>query len=135
MQKETKQKIIGGILLLGLSFGAGFYSKPETVKEVVKYKEAKDTVKIVTKIVYADGTTKEQTIEKDKSTISSESTKIQENRRLGTRLSLSKQFSAGEVYSLGLDSPPLLNLFKMQVGVSASVNTEKEVYGGVYVQF
>lgn len=131
----NKKKVITIVLLLGASFGAGYFSKPDKVTEVVKYKESKDTIKIVTKYVYPDGSTKEQTVEKDKSTIDLDSSKVVENKKLGVRIALKTKIDSEPIYALNIDSPPLLNIYKWNVGLSASVNTNQEIYGGVYVQF
>lgn len=135
---NKSKTILIAILLIGISFGAGYYSKPDNVKEVVKYKESKNIVIVKTRYVYPDGTIKEQIVEKDKSITELDSEKVVTNRNLGVRVKIATKIGGLEsepIYALGLDSPPLLKLFKTQIGLSASVNTEQEIYGGVYVQF
>lgn len=136
MQVSKRVGLIVVIVAIGLGYGAAYFIAPEKVTEVVKYKEAKDTVKIVTRIVYKDGTVKEQEVTKDKSVTELDSEKVVTNRNLGVRVKIATKIGESEpIYALGLDSPPLLKLFKTQIGLSASVNTEQEIYGGVYVQF
>lgn len=123
------------IITAALSYALAYFSKPAEVKEVVKYKEAKNLTTVVTKYVYKDGTVKEQTVTKDLGTISLDSEKQVKAHNLGTRLELSKLIGSESDYRLNVQSPPLLKLYKWQVGVGASVDTNKNVYGGVYVQF
>lgn len=137
MEVSKKRLTIIVIITAGLGYAAAYFSRPVEVKEVVKYKEAKDVVIVKTKYVYPDGTTKEQEVVKDKSVVQLDSEKVQENKKLGVRLALEQKFTSegSRSLQLGLQSPPLLKLFSMQLGVAASVNTDKEAYGGVYVQF
>lgn len=77
---DTKKKTALGILVIGLAFGAGFFSRPakvkteikEVVKTVTVKEEAASKIVYKEKIVYKDGTVKE--IERtDESTSSKES--------------------------------------------------------------
>jgi hypothetical protein len=137
MNSKTKV-VLASVLGLGLAFGAGYYSKPESTKEIVKYKEAKDVVTVVTKYVYKDGTTKEQTVIKDKSNTSIDSETETIRKGLGVRVSLYKILNEQSAYGLQLHSPPLLNIFKAQVGLSAGAEQVGGIInynGGVYAQF
>lgn len=137
MKLLNRKSIILIIISAGLGYATAYFSRPTEVKEVVKYKEAKDVVIIKTKYVYPDGTTKEQEITKDKSITELDQVKVAENRKLGVRVAVEQKFTneGDRSLQLGLQSPVLLKLFNLQVGVAASVNTDKEAYGGVYVQF
>lgn len=135
---STRSKVVVCVLLLGTGYAAAWFTKPESVKEVVKYKEAKDVIIVRTRIVYADGSTKEQEVIKDKSqtTVDKETSIL--NHRLGVRAALLKKLGSQEAYSLELHSPPLVKIFSAQLGIAANADTEAGHVTtglGIYVQF
>ncbi len=135
---QFNRKWIYLIIVIGCSYALGYLTKPESTKEVVKYKEAKDVVTVVTRYVYKDGTTKEQTVIKDKSNTTIDSEKLVSNKSLGVRVSVYKLLNQTNSYGLQLHSPPLISIFKSQIGLSAGaeqVGSITNYNGGVYVQF
>lgn len=129
--------IIAALLLLGIAFGAGYYSKPDNVKEVVKYKEAKDIVIIKTRYVYPDGTIKEQEVTKDKSTTELDKV-VESSKGLGVRVSVYTLLNASDSYGVQIHSPPVISIFKSRLGLTAgaeTINGNINSNVGVYVQF
>lgn len=138
MKLNSKSKILIVVLVAGAAYAAGYFSKPAEVKEVTKYKEGKNTTTIVTKYVYPDGTTKEQTINKEQTTVELDSETKTINRNLGVRVSISKELSEQNAYSLDIHSPPLLKLFSTQIGVVAGLDNRDSSINtkiGLYVNF
>lgn len=135
---KNRNKILICILLLGVGYAAAWFTKPESVKEVVKYKQGKDVTIIKTKYVYADGSTKEQEIIKDKTETTVDSETVTLNRKLGVRAALLRSLDSKPAYQLELQSPPLIKIFSSQLGIAAALtSTEGRVdsYVGAYVQF
>lgn len=141
--KQNKTKgIVAALLLLAIGYAAAYFTKPAEVivetKEVIKYREAKNIVIREIKYVYPDGTVKEEKVTEDKGVISEDtivdSSSKTLNRDLGVRLGLYRAVKEQQ-YSLHLESPALLKLWKMQLGVGASVTSDMDAAVGLYVQF
>lgn len=147
MNISKNKTIIAAIALVGIGYGAAYFSKPDkivtvervVVKEVLVKEVKKDVVKTIVKS--PDGTVTETVT--DKSVTNSNNSKdsltdksnITTNKAPGVRVSVLKLVASQNDYSLALHSPPLLNVFKMQVGLAGSIDTKLNSSVGVYVQF
>lgn len=80
---DLKTKILIGLGLIALGYGAGYFTKPtkvetrtvEVVKEVVKKQEQKQKIVFKERIVYKDGTVVEKERSEDKTDTTEESLK------------------------------------------------------------
>jgi len=142
MNINKRTMALATLLLLAIGYAAAYFTTPSEVivetKEVIKYREAKNIIIREIKYVYPDGTVKEEKVTEDKGVISEDtvvdSSSKTLNRDLGVRLGLYRAVEEQQ-YSLRLESPALLKLWKMQLGVGASVTSDMDAAVGLYVQF
>jgi len=143
---NKRNVIIGGLVLLALSFGAGYYATPTKVKtevkEVVKTVKEEQKTKIVyrEKIVYKDGTTVETETEREDTNTreASESTKIansETTKDVGLTLSA---LAIVDVKDIGGDREYGVHVTKRvfsNVAIGAMATTDKKIGVSVGLTF
>ncbi len=128
---ETKYKVLIGITVLGLTFTAGRFSKPaevkietkEVIKTVTVKEEAKEKIVTVTKIVYKDGTIKEETKTEDR-----QASKTEENTSKVTESNTEVKRDVGLVLS-ALAIVNVSDIKQREYGITVS----KRVFGNLNV--
>lgn len=155
---SKKQALIAGIIFVVIGYTSAYFSKPERVEvkekivtvEVEKKDTQKDIKTVKIKVTKPDGTIIEKEQSEDKTKISEEKNKVllsdkstnTINRSIGVRarLEADTNFKDFQRYRLSIDSPPVINIFKYQMGISGGAFTEPgngSVGGsiGIYIQF